>query len=474
MGRTASVGVGDAPRTMGERALSWFARVLSRDSVHRRMLSAAAVVAFFAFVAKLLGATKEFVVAHEFGISDQVDAFGLALTFPAFAISLIGGSLNAALVPAYVDVRQREGQDGAQRLFSAVMVLSLALLVLAALLTAALVPTVLPLVSSRFTPGKLRLTAHLSYLLIPTIVIAGTSMTCAAVLNAHERFGPPSAAGLAVPLVSIAALVGFGRASGIQALAVGVVVGYCAEAFFLVRAVRREGLSIVPRWGGFTPAVRKLVGQFAPMVAGALVMGSNPVVDSVMAARLDPGSVASLGYGGKLVAFAMGIGSMSLGAAIFPHFSRLASMQDWDGLARTIRAYALVVLAITIPATLVAIALSEPIVRILYERGAFGRADTVRVALVQALYLIGVPFFLTSLVFVRFLSATARNSVLMRGAILNCCVNVVGNVVLSRYLGPAGIALSTSVVYTVSFVFLGWCTWRRLGALRSPPPQPAS
>ena len=455
--------------------LGWIGRIrgLERGSAHRRVLSAAVLVGAFAFAAKLLAALKEIVVAHQFGISDDVDAFGLALTFPAFAISLIGGSLGDALVPAYVDVRRRQGEEAAQRLLGTVMVLVLAMLVLAALVLAALVPTALPLVSSRFTPDKLRLTSELSFMLIPSIVVAGTSMTWTAVLNARERFAPSSAAGLTIPLVSVLALVLFGRSLGIRSLALGVFAGYCVEASFIARAIRRERISALPRWGGMTPAVRRVMGQFTPMVAGALVMGANPVVDSLMAARLDPGSVASLGYGNKLVGFAMGIGALSLSSAIFPHFSRLASNEDWSGLARTIRVYSLVILAITIPAIVVGIAVSEPVVRILYERGAFSRTDTLQVARIQALYLIQVPFHLTGLLFVRFISASAANSVLMWGSFISCLANVVGNIVFSRYMGAAGIALSTSVVYVLSFAYLGFFTWHRLAALSPPKRQPA-
>jgi peptidoglycan biosynthesis protein MviN/MurJ (putative lipid II flippase) len=203
------------------------------------------------------------------------------------------------------------------------------------------------------------------------------------------------------------------------------------------------------------------------MVAGALVMGLNPVIDSIMGARLDPGSVASLGYGNKLVAFGMGIGAMSLSAAVFPLFARLASAEDWDGLAKTLRTYTLVVLGITLPVTAAAMAFSEPLASLLYERGAFGRADTIRVGHIQALYMAQIPFHLTGLLFVRFVSATRRNRVLMWLSAMNCIVNVVGNVVLTRYFGAPGIALSTSLVYILAFTVLGIYTWRRLAALRT-------
>ncbi len=468
MNGDAKAGLADVPRKVRAKQPGLIGRIigLQEGCAHGRVLSAAAVVGIFALAAKLVAAGKEVVVARQFGLSDQVDAFGLALTLPGFALSLIGGSLNSALLPVYVDVRRREGDDAAKRLLSTVTFLATGLLVVVALALAALVPIFLFPVSNRFTPDKLRLTAELSYLLIPGVVVAGTTMTWTAALNAHGRFAPSAAAAMAVPLVAVLGLLVFGKSFGVRSLAVGTLMGYCVEALFVARALMRERHPVLPRWGGWTPAVRKVAGQFAPCVVGVLVMGMNPVIDSLMAAQLDAGSIASLNYGNKLVAFTMGIGSLSLATAVFPYFSQLVSLEDWSGLAKTIRVYALVMFAILTPAILALIAASEPIVRILYERGAFSRADTVQVARIQVFSLLQVPFYLTGLLFVRFVSATARNSLLMCASILNLVVNIVGNVVFARYLGAAGIALSTSVVYFVSFTFLGWCTWRQLKALR--------
>ncbi len=458
---------------LGARFAGW-----PRRSVHGRIASAAAIVALFTFGGKLAGALKEVLVAQRFGTADEVDAFLIAFLLPSFAITVVGSSLNAALLPAYVEVRQRDGHEAAQRLFSTAMVMSIVLLVVAALALAAIVPATLPLLAGTFGPEKLRLTRELSYLLVPQLVIAGTITTWTAVLNAHGRFAAPAAASLATPIVSIAVLVLGSRVLGIHALAVGITGGYLVEAALVGIALRREGISIRPRWAGWTPAAQRVAAQFAPMAAGMLAMGTNPIIDQLMAARLDAGSVASLGYGGKLVAFGVGIGTVSLGAAVLPHFSQLAAQNDWNGLHRNLRTYAAAVLAVSVPATLALVALSQPIVRVLFERGAFTREDTLLVARIQAFYLGSLPFRLTNVLFVRFIQAAASNRVLMWIALANAVLNVAANWILSRYLGAAGIALSTTLVYAFSFSASALYARRRLRELRGAAasigiPEPA-
>ena len=445
-------------------------------SVHRRVFSAAAVVAVFTFASKVAGAAREVVVAHQFGTSSDVDAFLLAFLMPGLAITVLGATLNSALIPTYVEVREREGHEAAQELLSTTLVVSLVLLSITACAMTALVPYAAPLFSGKATPERLELTKRLAYILTPSLVVTGTTMTWTAVLNAHQRFAPAAAATLVVPLVAIAALFAFGRAAGIRALAWGTLVGFLVEAAIVGWTLRREGVSLVPRWHGLTPAVRRVIGQYLPMVAGMVAMGTNGPIDQIMAARLGPGSVAALGYGTKIEAFVVGVGVTSIGAAVLPHFSRLAATEDWLALRSTIRRYATVLVLLALPVAIGLIVLSEPIVRVLFQRGAFTPEDTRLVARIQSFLLLALPVKFAGLLFIRFIMAVKANVVLMWTSILNALVNVAGNYVLSRHLGVAGIALSTTVVVVVSVSISMTFTFRRLHHLcaAGPVAKPAA
>lgn len=447
-----------------------------RASVHRRVFSAAAVVAVFVFASKLASAAREVVIAHQFGTSQDVDAFLLAFLMPGLAITVLGATLNSALIPTYIEVREREGPEAAQELLSSTLVVSIVLLSIAACSMTALVPWAAPLFSGKASPERLELTKRLSYILTPSLVVTGTTMTWAAILNAHQRFAPSAAATLAVPLTAMAALLAFGRTAGIRALAWGTLAGFLLEATIVGWALRREGVSLFPRWRGLTPAVRRVMGQYMPMVAGMAAMGTNGPIDQVMAARLGPGSVAALGYGAKIEAFVVGVAVASIGAAVLPHFSRLAAAEDWSGLRSTIRRYAAVLVLLSLPFTIGLIVLSEPIIRMLFQRGAFTPQDTQLVARIQSFLLLALPVKFAGLLFIRFIMAVKANHVLMWTSIVNALVNVAGNWVLSRYLGVAGIALSTAVVVIVSVSISGIYTFRRLRELctAGPVAKPAA
>jgi putative peptidoglycan lipid II flippase len=169
---------------------------------------------------------------------------------------------------------------------------------------------------------------------------------------------------------------------------------------------------------------------------------------------LPAGSVASLNYGNKLVGMATEIGSMALATAVLPHFSVMVARRDWSSIRRTLRVYVRLIVLTALPATVILILLSKAIVRILFERGAFTAADTSLVATIQVLYLLQVPFVMVGMLFVRLASSLQRNQILLWGAGITLPLNVVLNLTLMRWLGVAGIALSTSLVFVVSCSYL--------------------
>jgi putative peptidoglycan lipid II flippase len=430
-------------------------------SVNRRILGGIVSIGVFTVLVKLAAVAKQLVMANWFGTSDSLDAFLIAFLAPSFAINVAAGSFSAALIPTFIQVRDRDGRDAAQRLFSSIMVLSCLLILTIAGVLAGLSQPLIQAIGSGFSPEKQALTRSLFFGVLPLVVISGLAAIWASVLNAQERFALAAVAPVMTPVAAVVAILLFGKAWGIYALVVGTVGGGILEAALLGRGLRRQGFSLTPRWHGLTPAVKQVVRQYAPMAAGALLMSGTEVVDQAMAAMLGPGSVAALSYGNRMVSLIIGVGSLALGTAIFPHFSRMVAAGDWTGVRSTVRAYGRLIILISLPTTLALVYFSDPIVTLLFERGAFSSGDAQLVGRVQALYLLQVPFYLLGIMGVRLLSALKKNHVLMGISAINLFINVIANYVFMRYLGLAGISLSTSVVYCVSagliYLFLRPC-----------------
>jgi putative peptidoglycan lipid II flippase len=431
-------------------------------SVNRRIFVATVTIGAATLLVSLAGMLKELLVAHRFGRGDDIDAFLLAFLLPSFAINVIAGSLSTAFIPEYVRTRQQHGAAAAHRLFSTAVVGSIGMLFAGSVALAIVAPYVLPLLASNFDERKLALTYRLFLTFLPVLTISGISSLWTAALNAHQRYLVAALAPALMPVSAVVFLILFGGAWGIYALAVGTIAGFFLQCLVLIAPLRHLEIPVVPRYLGITPQLRRMIHQYLPVASGALLMSGTMVVDQAMAAMLDPGSVAALNYGSKIPAFVVGLGIVALGSAVLPQFSDLAGRGDWPAIRHMLRFWVALTGIASAAVTLLLIFASEPIIGLLFERGAFTARDTRVVATIQSLLLLQVPFHTIGIVFVRLISALQENRILLWGAAISLPLNILLNFLFMQWIGIYGIALSTSVVYAVSCIFLGWMANDRL------------
>jgi len=435
--------------TLVAKAIS-HCRRLGSGTVNERIASATLIIMAGTVLVKVAAAIKDIVIAGHFGLGDDLDALLIALVLPSFVTGVIAYSLNGAFVPAYVRVRERDGLPEANRLFANIMVLSFVLLSVCTLLMAVAAGPLLKLLAWEFSQEKLELVESLYFRLLPTIIVGGQITLWGAVLNADEKFALAALAPILSPLIIMAALFAFVPGLGIGGLAWAIVIGFIAELAVLGVALARRGMLPVPRWWRGATETGAVLQQYVPAIMAAIVMSSTSVIDNAMASWLDSGAVAALTYGSKIPAFLAAAGMTALGSAVLPHFSRLVALEDHGAIRHTLNTYGRWLLILAVPITIVFIAASEWIVRMLFERGAFDAEDTRIVTFVQQMYLIQIPFVMVGILGGRLLIAMSKMYLLTIMAVVNLAVVVVGNLVLMQWLGVGGIALATSIMYAVS------------------------
>jgi putative peptidoglycan lipid II flippase len=426
---------------------------ISTGSVNSKIFSAAIIVAGGTLFVKLIAVVKELVVAWKFGTADELDAFLIALTIPSLLIAIIAGSFNAALIPTYIKVRDQEGKAIAQKLFSSATIWSIGLLTITTLLVIATAPLYLPPITSGFAPPKLSLTYRLLWVVSPMIILTGIGTVWGAVLNAGERFALVALAPILTSAATIILLL-FNQSWGVFNLAIGMIVGQLLEMLVIGGTLRKQGISLAPKWHGFDANLQEVAGQYAPMIAGSFLMASTALVDQSMAAMLPAGSVAALAYGNRIIALPITIATTALSTAVIPYFSKMVALDDWKSMRQALRHYLGLIFAAAIPLTGLIILLSEPIVKILFQRGSFTAENSHLVAQIQSCFALQIPFYIGCILVVRLHSAMRNNQMMMWGSAGNLIVNIGLNYLFMQWWGVTGIALSTSCVYLFSFVFL--------------------
>lgn len=443
-----------------QKLLGFWQRVTT-GSLNRQIFAAAAIVALGTALVRVATVARELVVAWKFGTDDAVDAFLIALIIPAFIINTVTSSVNAAIIPIYIQVREQEGKKAAQQLLSGTITWNLIILGIATVVTIVAAPLYLPSIASGFSPAKIDLTFKLLCAIAPVILLNSLVTIWTAVLNAGERFALSAISPILTPALSIVLLFIF-PSWGVFSLAAGLVFGAVLELIVLAISLRRQGVSLLPKWHGFDPHMAQVTQQYIPMIAGACLMNGTGIVDQAIAASLGQGSVAALNYGNRIIALPILLLTTALSTAVIPYFSRMVACQDWGAINYTLRRYLVLIFAITVPLAGGLYLFSQPIVELFFHRGKFSEHDTILVAQIQSFFAFQIPFYVGNILIVRMISALQANHILMWSSVINLVVDIILDLKFSKWLGIAGIALSSSCMYLICFGFTSFCCWNLL------------
>jgi len=412
---------------------------------------------------------KDLLVANRFGVSDALDAFLVALAVPLLVTGTVRSAVHGAFVPWLVRRRAAVGPEQARgdagRALGAVLAFAITIGAVLFVFAGALAE----LLGSAFAPDKRRLTADLLRMLAPFVALDAVAAIWGAAMHAEERFGVPTLAGALSAIVTGLLLWTVWPTLGVALLALGMVGGAALEAATVGGALARNGRWFPPRLETPDRALRELIVGFGTLIVGTVLMAASPVVDQLMAARLSAGSVAALSFGGKISAGILGIAAVALGTVVLPRFSRLAGEGEWGVLTRLARRIVGSVALAGLAVALGVAAISVPVVRALFEHGSFDTADTAVVARIQALYVLQFPGHLVGLTLASLLNSLGRHRVVLALAASSFTLNVVGNLILMRWIGVAGIALSTTATYTAVAIVTALAARAELRRRRATP-----
>lgn len=426
----------------------------------RRISAGAIQVGVLTLVIKVLALAKEMALAQRFGASAEFDSYVLALAVVFFIVNLLMGNFAVAYIPVYLELPSESARKGlAGRVLTSWLVGGLALAVML-WVGADFLPALFP----RMDPTSRALLPTLLRGLAPLVAITAGGALLSASLQAREHFTVPALApGLTTLLVISTALLYPG--ARVTHIVGATVVGAMAEGVLLGARLRAVGAA--PIWTPLQHEVqgaRRVWSQLLPVISGGLIMNSTTLVDAGVAAWLQKGTVSQIAFAGKLPSVAITLVATALSTAALPALSRQVAAKDWIGLREVLRKGPLLLLAVTVPLTAILVGLSEPLVRLFFERGAFTSANTRFVSDIQTIYLLQIPFYSVGILFMGAIAAMGQNRILLVGTLISAGLNLGLDLALVPVLGPRGIAMSTVGVYIVACLFLGYHAHRLVRA----------
>jgi len=435
---------------------------------NRKMMRAAGVVGAATLLSRILGFARDVVIAWFLGAGMYSDAFFVAFRIPNLLRRLFAeGSLTIAFIPVFTQYLAQGGKREAFALagatFKALCLLLIAV-VIAGILTA---PWIVRVIAPGFVdqPDKMEMTVLLTRMLFPYILLISLVALAMGVLNALGHFAAPA---LAPAVLNISMIGAVWLLSGhfrlpVMALAVGVIAGGIFQLLLQLPPLLRFGLTWRGPWRH--DGLRQIGRLMAPAVFGAAVYQINILVGTLLASMLIQGSISYLYYADRLVQFPLGIFAVALATAVLPSLSRQAAADDAAGLARTLAYSIRLVFFISLPAMAGLIMLREPIVNMLFQRGAFDNRTAELTAVALLNYSVGLWAFSAVRIVVSTFYALQDTRTPVVTAAWSVAANMVLGLVLMKPMGHGGLALATSLASMINLCLLALALRRRIPRL---------
>ncbi len=435
----------------------------------RRLARSTAIFSIATGLSRILGLVREIVVRRYFGVEGSINTFTVAFQIPNLVRSLVAdAALGAAFVPVFSELLEKRESLRAWRVASSLLWLTL--LALGGLTALFIVTAPWLMRPFGYEGAEHELVVNLSRILFPTVVLLGLSGIVVAILNSYDEFTVPALAPVAWNLVIILGLLlGVPRTDGDDALYVyagSVLVATVVQLLLPLPWLRGrdDRLRAVIDWRD--PALRRVLVLMLPVTLGLGLINFNQVVNTFFAARFIDRNLApaAIEAAFRLYMLPQGIFSVAIATILFPSLSRLAARGDLDAFRSTVALGLRQVGFLLIPASAVSAALAVPIVRLLYERGAFGPEQTEVVAASLAAFAAGLTFNGTMLMLNRAFFSLQSPWIPTWIALANLGFQVVLNVALYR-VGVWGIPLATSLVNLAGTAGLVLVFRRRVGRI---------
>ncbi|MGI9055434.1 MAG: murein biosynthesis integral membrane protein MurJ [Pyrinomonadaceae bacterium] len=459
----------------------------------------AGIVSIAVMFSRLLGLVRELIFANYFGAGFLMDAYQVAFRIPNVLRDLFAeGALSAAFVKVFTDYQINKSEKEAWRLASLVMNALAVVLSVITIIGVLFSRYFVDLIADGFSPEKAALATTLTQIMFPFILLVALAAVAMGVLNTKGIFGIPASASTAFNVTSILvglgfafwlsgggwispkdpnAVPGFNAQWAIIGMAIGTLIGGAAQFLIQIPSLFKVGFRFEPILSFTDPGVKRVMKLMTPAILGTSAVQINVMVNTFFVSGIE-GGVSWLNYAFRLMQFPIGLFGVAIGTASIPVLSRMASEGKTGDFRKTLSDSLNLVFLMTLPSACGLIVLGEPIIRLIYSRGAFVEQDVSMTAWALTGYAIGLTGYAAIKVLSPAFYALDDAKTPMLIAVASIAVNAVASYFFRDWLsgvgvsaaypnglGHVGVALATSTVALVNFFALALLMRKRISGL---------
>lgn len=431
-----------------------------------RAAKSAVIVMAFILASKAMGFFREILIAAVYGSGETTDTYYLVYKGIGIFISILNSAILTTLLPIFSEINEKKGKGELQGFAGLMMNTAGIFTVLLTLVIWIISPWAVKILGPGFSGEQVSLAVELFRVGFIMIIFVMITSFITVYMHYHEQFTIPAASGIPLNIVVVGFLLLFAGIKGIEGLMTAMVVGYGIQLLIMILFLLKMKYKHSWLTGFQSPYLKKTLGLAVPVMIGTTVQQINTVIDTNLASQLKPGSLSSLSYASKLEEVIVGVFILTVSSIFFPMLTKEFSHRNYTGM-KEIMSYGInFILLVTIPVTVGVFVLSQPLVKLFFERGMFDETATAMTSMAFIFYSIGLTGIgIREMASKMFYSIKDTKTPMLIG-VMGVFINVTLNLILIRYLEHSGLALATSIATLVSALLMMIVLRKKLGTIK--------
>ena len=434
-----------------------------------KIFKATFIIMIVTIITRCLGLVREALVISSFGDGIETNAYIAAVSIPEAVFGIIGLAIATTFIPMLSEIRNKHGKEKmfefSNNIISIIFVICISLSILGLFFT----EEVVRLFVTGYDAETIKLTVFLTKISMINILFLCLKACFISMLQVCEDFIMPSILGLFFNAPIILYLIIFTPVS-VVGLTIANVIGNILSVLVQIPSMYKHGFRIKPFINLKDERVRRTLILILPVIIGSGANSLNLIVDKNIASYLPGNGVTILDYAQKLVIFTNVAITTSIVSVMYPLMANKLNKGDAKGFLEYLSKSIVVISLFLIPIMMGFIFLRVEIINLMWVRGKFNNPETILLtSTVFAAYALQLPFFGARDILNSSLFSMQKTKLTTINGVIGVFINIILSIILSKYMGVAGIAIASSIAAAVTAVLLFNSTRKLIGDFNARP-----
>ncbi|MGB7604378.1 MAG: murein biosynthesis integral membrane protein MurJ [Lutisporaceae bacterium] len=408
------------------------------------MKKIALILMSITILSKVFGFARDIMLSYFYGASNISDAYLISITIPMVIFSFIGTGISTGYIPMYSNIERNHGAVEANKFTNNLINILLALCSIIVVFGLLYTDQIVKVFASGFKGETLILAVQFTRIALLGIYFSGIIYIFSGFLQLKGNYFIPALIGFPFNFFIILSII-ISSNTSIFVLSIGSVVAVAAQLLLMIPFLYKKGYRHKLVFDIHDKNIRNMTYIALPVIIGMSANQINVLVDRTIASIVAVGGISALNYANRLNGFVQGIFVLSITTVMYPLISKMAAENNITGLKKSLKEAIGSINILVVPATIGSLLFAKPIVKLLFGRGAFDELAISVTSYALFFYSIGMIGFGLREVLSRAFYSMQDTKTPMYNAAIAVILNIILNIILSRYMGIGGLALATSI-----------------------------